>query len=104
MADTQFISFSTPSLAMTVGGTALVSTPLTNSAMTINGRGDQRVSQALPPKSELARLGLTYTCAIATASAFTYVNAWPTTRAELVLYNGEAGNGKSYVIDSVWMV
>jgi hypothetical protein len=26
---------------------------------------------------------------IATGNAFTYVNAWPTTRAELVLYNGE---------------
>jgi hypothetical protein len=31
------------------------------------------------------------------------VNAWPTTRAELVLYNGEPSGGKSYVIDSAFM-
>jgi hypothetical protein len=31
------------------------------------------------------------------------VNAWPTTRAELVLYNGEPAGGKSYVIDSAFM-
>lgn len=40
---------------------------------------------------------------IATGSAFTFVAGMPTTRAELVLYNGESTtNGKSYVIDSVW--
>mgnify|MGYP007005608261 CR=1 FL=1 len=40
---------------------------------------------------------------IATGSAFTYVNAWPTTRAELVLYN-PASNTKSLIIDYAWMV
>ncbi len=40
---------------------------------------------------------------IATASAFTYVAAWPTTRAELVLYN-PASNTKSLIIDYAWMV
>lgn len=69
----------------------------------INARGDLCVAQSLPPKAELVRLGNTYTCAIATGSAFTYVAAWPTTRAELVLYNGESASGKTYVIDSAWM-
>lgn len=40
---------------------------------------------------------------IATGSAFTYVAAWPTTRAELVLYN-PASNTKSLIIDAAWMV
>lgn len=70
----------------------------------INGRGDLVVAAGLPPKTELARLGGTYSVQIATGSAFTYVAAWPTTRAELVLYNGETAGGKSYVIDSAWMV
>ena len=39
---------------------------------------------------------------IATASAFPYVAAWPTTRAELVLYN-PASNTKSLIIDAAWM-
>ena len=61
------------------------------------------VTQGLPPKAELVRLGLGWTARIATASAFTYVAAWPTTRGEIVLYNGEAALGKSYIIDSAWM-
>jgi hypothetical protein len=68
-----------------------------------NNRGDLIVAQALPQRSELVRLGGTWVARIATASAFTYVAAWPTTRAELVLYNGEAAGGKSYIIQSAWM-
>lgn len=104
MPDASIIAIQAPSLATVIGGTPQAFNPLTTASMAINSRGDQRIAQSLPPKSELARLGLTYSCAIATASAFTYVNAWPTTRAELVIYNGEPGGGKSYVIDSVWMV
>jgi len=63
-----------------------------------NSRGDLLVSQALPQRAEMARMGVMWTARIATASAFTYVNAWPTTRAEIVLYNGEPTGGKSYVI------
>lgn len=68
-----------------------------------NNRGDALMAQSLPPKAELVRMGNTWECRIATGSAFTYVNAWPTTRGELVLYNGEATGGKSYVIDSAWL-
>lgn len=67
----------------------------------INNRGDLCVASALPPKTELARLGNTWTCAIATASAFTYVAGYPTTRAELVLFNGNAE--KSLVLESAFM-
>lgn len=66
-----------------------------------NARGDLWVAQGLPLKAELVRQGDTWTCAIATGSAFTYVNAWPTTRAELVLYNGDPN--KLYVVDSAFM-
>lgn len=68
-----------------------------------NPRGEQLFSQALPERSELTRQGFSFGAAIPTASAFTYVAAWPTTRAELVLWNGETAGGKSYLIDRVWM-
>lgn len=64
----------------------------------VNSRGDLCVAPALPPLTELARMGELWTCAIATGSAFTMVNAWPTTRAELVLFNGEPAGGKTYVV------
>ena len=69
----------------------------------VNG-GEAVVVQGLPSKSEVVRLGNTWSCQIATGSAFTNVANMPTTRAELALYNGEPGNGKSYVIDSVWFL
>lgn len=65
-------------------------------------RGELMVAQGLPPKAKQVSEGQTWTCAIATGSAFTYVNAWPTTRAELVLYNGDSS--KLFVIDAAWMV
>ena len=68
-----------------------------------NSRGDLLVAQALPPQSEMARMGTVWTARMATASAFTYVNAWPTTRAEFVLYNGEPTGGKSFVILRAFM-
>ena len=68
-----------------------------------NSGGDLLVAQALPPKTELTRMGNTWCAHIAAASAFTLVAALPTTRAELMLYNGEPAGGKSYVIDSVWL-
>lgn len=68
----------------------------------INDRGEALVAQGLPPKSELTRLGATWSCMIPTGSAFTFVNAWPTTRAELVLLN--TSTTKSLVMDSAWMV
>lgn len=68
-----------------------------------NSRGDQEVVLGLPQRAELARMGQLWTVRIATGSAFTYVNAWPTTRAELVLYNGESTGGKCYIIDKAWL-
>ena len=70
----------------------------------VNDRGELLTSIALPPKAELVRLGRTITRTIPTGSAFTHVAAWPTTRAELVVQNGEAAGGKSYVFDSAWAV
>jgi len=70
--------------------------------LTMNTRGDVLLAQALPPKAELVRLGGTWTRTIPTGSAFTHVAAWPTTRAELVLQNGEPVDGKSYILDAAW--
>jgi hypothetical protein len=90
-------------------GTARATADLANATqgqsliMQANNRGDQLVALALPQRAEMARLGQLWTCRMATGSAFTYVAAWPTTRGELVLYNGEASNGKSYIIDKAWM-
>ena len=63
--------------------------------------GEQLVAQGVGRKMELARLGATWTCQIATGSAFTNVAGMPTTRAELALYNGELSGGKSYIIDQI---
>lgn len=68
----------------------------------LNDRGELIVSQGLPSRTELVRLGNTWEARIASGSAFTFVAGLPTTRAELALYNGESSSGKCYVIDSVW--
>lgn len=70
---------------------------------TTNNRGDQRVAQSLPPLAELVRMGKVWDVAIATGSAFTYVAAWPTTRAELVVHNTESAGGTSLVWLSAWV-
>ncbi len=70
----------------------------------MNHRGEQIITQGLPERSELTRLGASWGAQIPTGSAFTFVAAWPTTRAELVLSNAEAIGGKTYIIDRVWMV
>lgn len=66
-----------------------------------NSRGDQSVVLGLLPKTELVRLGDSWSCMIPTGSAYTNVANMPTTRSELSLYNGEPGTGKHYVIDTV---
>lgn len=60
-------------------------------------------NQVLPERAEIVRMGNSYGAQIPTASAFTYAAAWPTTRAELLLYNGEDKGGKTYIIDRVWL-
>ena len=67
----------------------------------MNNRGDVSVAQGLPSKTELSRLGR-WSVAIATGSAFTPVAAFPTTLANLVLYNGDST--KTFVVDTIWAV
>lgn len=70
----------------------------------MTNRGEGLVALGVPSKTELVRLGDTWSLQIAAANAFTHVAAAPTTLAQLVLYNGEPGAGKSYVINAVWSV
>lgn len=66
----------------------------------LNSRGDQLVAQALPERTEIVRLGDSWQTMLAAGVA--PLTAIPTTTAALVLWNGEAANGKSYVIDTVF--
>lgn len=66
-------------------------------------QGELLVVAGLPDLAELVRQGQTWQCAIPTSSAFTYVNAWPTTRAELVLRNSYTDD-THLVIERAWMV
>lgn len=68
----------------------------------INPRGDLIVVNAMPSKAELVRLGDSWSCQMATGSAYTNVANMPTTRAELAIYNGNTT--KSVVIDAAWML
>lgn len=68
-----------------------------------NRRGELITSLSGLGYAELVRLGRTYTMKIASASAFNLVAAEPTTLAAMVLYNGEAAGGRSYVIHKVAM-
>jgi hypothetical protein len=72
------------------------------SQVAVNNRGDMLVAPSLLSKAELARLGRSWSCTIATGSAYTNVAGMPTTRAELALYNGDST--KSYIIDQVWFL
>ena len=60
--------------------------------------GDDYHSQGLPELAEIVRLGESWQLLTA---AFTPLAALPTTVAIARLWNGEPGNGKIYVIDSV---
>lgn len=94
MANTFEVQGSPPSSVQIDGAVA-------NSFMT--PRGAQIVAFGMPPKAEMVRLGKSYECSIATGSAFTHVAAWPTTRAELVIYNAAtAASGVYLVVDSAW--
>jgi hypothetical protein len=64
--------------------------------------GETLISQVFPERSELVRLGNSYHAQLVTGSAFTFVNAWPTTRAEVIIFNRDAS--RSYLIDRVWML
>lgn len=65
----------------------------------LNSRGDMIVSQGLPERAELVRLGDSWQ--VMTSSAIAPLTAVPTTTGGLNLWNGEQSNGKTYVIDRV---
>jgi hypothetical protein len=71
--------------------------------LAITKRGELLVAEGLPRGVESARLGTTWSTAIPTGSAFTYVAAWPTTRAELVVRNAYT-DGTVLCLQSAWMV
>lgn len=65
--------------------------------------GEQLVSQALPERVELVKLGKSWGAAIPTGSAATVTSGWPgAVGAGLTMQNGEAAGGPSYVVDRVW--
>lgn len=66
----------------------------------LNSRGDQLVAQTLPERTEIVRLGDSWQVML--ASGVAPLTAIPTTTAGLTLWNGEAANGKSYIIDAVF--
>ena len=68
----------------------------------LNNRGEQIVSAGLPPLAQLASLGNSYWASTTTAAA--PVIAIPTTAALIGLWNGEPAGGKSYIIDSLFVV
>ena len=63
--------------------------------------GNQMTNLSLPPHTELARLGESYT---ALGTGVTSLIVMPSTVAQLALYNAEPGGGKSYVITQVGTV
>lgn len=71
--------------------------------LTLNNRGDLRINQSLPERSELVRLGNSYAAQMPAASAWTLLITIPTTLSNLALQNGEAVGGKSYIIDRFWI-
>ena len=68
----------------------------------LNTRGELLVSQGLPPLATLVNAGNSYMASTTTAAA--PVVAIPTTAALIGLWNGEAANGKSYIIDSIFVI
>lgn len=64
----------------------------------IESNGGQIISQGLPPLAEIVRMGDSWQVL---GAASTGLTATPTTAGLLTLWNGEPGDGKSYVIDSV---
>ena len=65
----------------------------------INNRGDQIVTEGLPPLTEIVRLGGSFQ--VATSAAMAPLITEPTIVAGLSVWNGEPGGGKSYIIESV---
>lgn len=64
----------------------------------ITPTGELLIAEGLPERTEIVRLGDSWQMMSATFAPLTAV---PTTAGVLTLWNGEPGNGKIYVIDSV---
>lgn len=68
-----------------------------------NAGGDFLLSQGLPERTEIVRMGNSFSAQQPLTSAFTAVITIPTTMSELALQNGEAVGGKSYIIERFWI-
>lgn len=64
-------------------------------------RGDLVTAHGLPTKTDLVAKGGSWYAITPTGNAFTPVAAHPTTRAEMVLYNGEST--KQYIVDDIFV-
>ena len=74
----------------------------TETELALTNLGGAFVAQELPPLTGTVARGRSYWASTTTAAA--PVIAIPTTAALIGLWNGEPDNGKSYVIDSVFVV
>jgi hypothetical protein len=68
----------------------------------MNKRGDLSTAFGLPERTEIVRIGRSFSAQIPAASAFSLLITIPTTRAELALQN-PTGNTVSYVIERFWV-
>jgi hypothetical protein len=68
----------------------------------VNNRAELLIAAGLPPLATVTNKGNSWWASTTTAAA--PVVAIPTTAALLGLWNGEPDNGKSYIIDSIFMV
>ncbi len=81
--------------AFTSGGTQ---------SLDMNLGGELLTSQVLPERTEVVRLGRSFSAQIPLTSAFSMVITIPTTLSELSLQNGESGaNALTYIIDRFWL-
>ncbi len=64
----------------------------------LNSLGDHMITQGLPEKAEIVRLGESWQILGAASTGLTAV---PSTAGLLTIWNGEPGNGKFLAIDSV---
>lgn len=89
------------------GATSPAATLLSDGTNQIAGMNDRRetlVVQALPPLTELVRLGKSWSTTVPLANHFTTVAALPTTLANILIWNGNVAGGASLVIDSAWAI
>jgi len=89
-----------PKIAARVRGTEAPSYPENRDTeqFHMNSLGDQIVSQGLPTRAEIVRLGNSYQVLGAASTGLTAV---PTTAGLLTIWNGEQGGGNFLVIDSI---